>query len=293
MNHKQAAEALPLYASGQLEMPERKLVEAHLEVCSECRMDLALWVAVSRVTKAANRDVAAPGGLAERALALAAGEPSFRGAALRVWTLVRAQAPLVRRELFPASAALMILAVFVAVLAGRVAAFSFLAPLIASASLAVASGRQQDAAAELVLSAPTAAWKVLLARWALVSAYNLMLALAASVAISAVMPTAFLGPVIQGWLGPLTFLSALALVLAMWAGAGTALLVSYTLWMLRWVSPGSVAGPGAESWSLRMSWNQGFWHNTPLLLVLGAVLTVAALWSAERTARPGTRPEVL
>jgi anti-sigma factor RsiW len=276
--HKQAAEALPLYASGQLAAPEREQVEAHLRVCGECRADLALWAALDRELKAASCEVAAPDGLAERALVGA----RLSGVLHRTLTLIRAQAPLVRRELFPASAALMVLGVFVAVLVHKAAVFHFLAPMIAAASLAMIYGREQDPAIELTLSTPVSAWKVLLARLTLVSGYNLMLAFAASAALYTVMPAGIFGSGILGWLGPLTFLSALALVLSMWTGTGTALLISYTAWMLRWVSFGGVVETAYR----------GFWHDTALLIALGPLLSISGLWSAERAARPRTHAEV-
>jgi hypothetical protein len=288
-NHQQTAEALPLYVSGGLTAEERGQVAAHLGVCSECRADLALWTVLGREVQTANRAVAAPEGLAERALTAALGERPSAGFVRRAWALVRAQAPLVRREFLPASAVLMALGGVVAVLANRVAAFHFLAPMIAAASLAMIYSREQDPAMELALSTPTSAWKVLLARLALVSGYNLTMAFAASAVLYAVMPAGLFGSVVLGWLGPLTFLSALALVLSMWAGTGTALLVSYTAWMLRWVSFGSIAGP--EGWDGLTAAYRGFWHNTAALVVLGGLLILAGLWSAERAARPAIRAE--
>jgi hypothetical protein len=107
------------------------------------------------------------------------------------------------------------------------------------------------------------------------------------------MPAGFFGSVILGWLGPLTFLSALALVLSMWAGTGTALVISYTAWMLQWVSFGASAGPGAEGWAGLLAAYRGFWHNTVVLVVLGTLLVMAGLWSAERAARPKTHAEAI
>jgi len=282
-NHAEAAELLPLYAAGQLAPEEREAIAAHVDECKECQRDFRMWAAVEGEIQAANREVAAPPGLAERALERVCGEQARAGVIQRAWTLIRAQAPLVRRELFPASAAVMVLGVFVAVLVHKVAVFHFMAPMIAAASLAMIYGREQDPAIELALSAPISAWKVLLARLTLVSGYNLTLAMAASAALCAFIPAGLLGSVILGWLGPLTFLSALALVLSMWAGTGTALLISYTAWMLQWISLG---GPSGESWAGLLGAYRGFWHNTAALVGLGAALIVAGLWSAERAARP-------
>ncbi len=290
--HEEAVDLLPLLAAGQLARLEREALEAHLKECGRCRTDLALWEAVKREIHGADRDVAAPSGIAERALDRARRRQASPEAARRAWTLVRAQAPLVRRELFPASAALMALGALAAALAHKVAVFDLLAPMIAAASVTMIYGREQDPAAELALSTPTSPWKLLFARLTLVSGYNLLLAFAASAALWTVMPAGLLGSLVLGWLGPLTFLSALALVLSMWAGTTVALLISYVAWMLQWVLSGA-AGEGPESWTSFVASYQGFWRNTVVQVGLAAALVVVGLWSAERAARPGRRAEAI
>jgi anti-sigma factor RsiW len=217
-SHRQTVEALPLYASAGLTLAEREPVVAHLEMCSECRADLALWTALRREIQNTNRAVVAPAGLAERTLDAALGERPSAGLIRRAWTLVPAQAPLV-------------------------------------------------------------------------SGSNLMMAFAASAALYAVMPAGLFGSVILGWLGPLTFLSTLALLPSMWAGTETALLVANTAWMLPWVSFETIAGSSAERWGRLTAGYRDFWNNTAALVALGALLSIAGLWSAERAARPAYRAE--
>ncbi len=291
-SHEETADLLPLFAAGQLARPARDAVAAHLEECGACRADLALWRAVGSEVHDANRDLAAPSGAAERALERVRSTQERTGVLRRAWTLVRAQAPRVRRELFPASAALMALGAFTAALAHRVAVFYLLAPMTAAASLAMIYGPEHDPAAELALSTPTSPWKLLFARLTLVSGYNLALAFAASAVLWSVMPAGLFGSMILAWLGPLTFLSALALVLSMWAGTQVALLVSYTAWLLQWVLSGA-AGEGPQRWTWFVAAYQGFWGNTGALLGLAAALVLVGLWSAERAARPARRQEAI
>jgi hypothetical protein len=133
----------------------------------------------------------------------------------------------------------------------------------------------------VTLATPTSAWKILLARLTLVSGYNLVLALGASLALLLIVPANRFGELILGWIGPLTFLSALALLLALWIGTGNALAITYGLWIAQYLpfrSLGLVSGP-VSPWIERY---QAFWREPALLIALGLALIAAALWSAGR-----------
>ena len=106
--HAQLSDLLPLYISGGLDREQRLAVEKHLAGCAECQADLALWQTVAGAVVLEDQGVAAPRGLAERALERtgAAHRPEQRTAWLRrIWQLLRSQMPLVQREIWPASAA--------------------------------------------------------------------------------------------------------------------------------------------------------------------------------------------
>jgi hypothetical protein len=261
-------ENLELY--NQLSDEERRQIDKHVETCAECREDLAFWSTLSHQIFEFNEDLDAPDAVLDRVLAA---PPSSR--LRQVWTLLRSQIRLVRRELFPASAALMILGVGLALVAHRATVFYVLAPMIAAGSVAAIYGRSHDPALELTLSTPTSAWKILLARLTLISGYNLVLALAASSVLLAAMPAGLYSAIVLGWLGPLTFLSAFALVLSMWTGAGPALVISYTAWIIQWLPL------TANATAYR-----AFWNNSALLIGLAMCLVAAAMFSAERVARP-------
>jgi len=116
-----------------------------------------------------------------------------------------------------------------------------------------------------------------------VSGYNLLIALAASAALLAMIPPETFGGIILAWLGPLTFLSALALLLALWFGTANPVLVTYGLWLLQYLPFKIVLAP---AWQDALLGYQQFWQSTALLLVLALALAAAALWSAARRTQP-------
>ncbi|MGQ9684358.1 MAG: hypothetical protein ACUVX9_17670, partial [Anaerolineae bacterium] len=201
----------------------------------------------------------------------------------RAWSLLLAQVPLVRHGVWPASALVMGLGVVVSLLMGaeqgRAWVVQALAPLVAAAGVAVLYGPGEDPCLELALATPTSPRQVLLARLALVYGYNLLLALAASAALLSVVPLGLMGGVILGWLAPMTFLSALALLFSLVLGAGNAITIAYGLWLARgvvgnllhWEQIGPTFAPAAAGYVAA-------WQNPALLLGLSAGLLLVALW---------------
>ncbi len=281
---------LPIHAAGRLDAAERAEVDAHLAGCAACRADLELWVAVAGEIRSGSRRAAPAPGLPERALARARGQATpVRGglsvAFRRAWELLCAQFLLVKREMWPASAAVMLIGAAVALLSGHAEAVYFIAPPAAAASLAALFGPEHDPAYELVMSTPTSPWRVMLARLSIVSAYNLLLALAASVALLAILPAGMLGSIILGWLGPLAFLSAMALLLSIRFGTGNAVALAYGLWIANYLPFQSFSRPGGSPiWEEILLAYRSFWGNSLLLVSLSVLLTLAALWSSGRPA---------
>ena len=279
MSHDRLNDLLPLYAAGQLDAARREEVDAHVAACAGCRADLELWTVAAHEIRTSNLKIAAPARLAERALAGAPEDRSLMAGVRRIVTLVLAQRALVRRQLFPASALLMLLGVSIAIAFQRPGVFYFFAPMIAAGGLALIYGRESDPAAELTLATPTPAWKILLARMVLVSSYDVVLALAASAALYTMLPAGMLTAIVASWLAPLAFLSAFALMLSLWTGTGTALLIAYTAWIVQWMPYFSDGGI--------FDAYRGFWSSPMALFATGVLLVAASLWSAERVARPG------
>jgi hypothetical protein len=280
MNHE---EQLILYAANRLDETERLRFEKHLADCAECQADLKLWRAVAEEIIASDSAEPVPAQLAERALERIHQPTAPRLAFRRVFQLLHSQTFLVQREMWPATAAVMALGVMVALVSKHAEFIYFIAPLIAAASLSILFGPEHDPAHELALSTPTSSWKLLLARLSIVSAYNLLLAIAAILIMMIAFPPDLLGTLALGMLAPMAFLSALALLLSMWIGTGNAIVISYALWLLQ-----SIPYPSAGSWVVSPAWSafllayREFWRSPMLLLALSVPLVLIALWSANR-----------
>lgn len=284
--HQRYADRLPLYAAGQLVEKERVELDRHLETCAACRADLDLWRAVGIEVAAASSEVRAPAGVAGRALERVHAPSSFRRAIQRTASLLFSQAYLVRREMWPSTAILMFIGVAATLLIDKVVLVRYFSPLVAAASLAAIFGPDHDPACELTLATPTSPWKVLLARLALVHGYNLGLTLIASLFLLMVVPPGMLGTLILGWLGPMTFLPALALLLSLWTGSGNSVAIVYGLWLLQFVSPTWIPGTLANRLAPVVEAYRQFWASPLMLVTAGLVLLAAAIWSSGRA---GTR----
>ena len=151
------------------------------------------------------------------------------------WLLIRGELRVVRWEIWLAAALLMTLGVFVTLLSGRPdepgMMFVLFAPLIAAATVAFIYGPEVDPAQELVQATPVPTTLLLLTRLLLVFSFDLTLALLGSVALTLLQPDIQLWPLIQSWLAPMTFLSALAFCLTVFTyKAEAGVLFSLALW---------------------------------------------------------------
>lgn len=304
--HTRISDLLPEYVSGALEPEGRQAVEKHLAECSECRADLALWGYAAGVVQESSQAVSAPRRLADQALArtraggmtagrkpansLRRGAPILRRGALKLQhggQILRAQIPLVQREIWPASAAVMALGYIAALIAEHSGFVYALAPLIAAACVSLIYGPENDPAFELALSTPTSPRQILLARLALVFGYNLGLVLVATLGLLPVLPMPVLGELALAWLAPMTFLSAAALLLSLWIGAPNAISVTYVAWLVQLLS-GPLRSPQmgvrlSPAVTEILSAYQGLWQSPPALLALSALLFAAAIWLAGRS----------
>jgi hypothetical protein len=149
--------------------------------------------------------------------------------------LLRAELRLVSPAVWLAS--LVVMACAVAVAAGGdgagSTALSLVAPLVAVAGVAGVYGPQRDPAFEALAVTLTSPRLVLLARVTLVFGYDLALAVAASAIVRLVAPEVGLVDLVTAWLGPMTLLLALSLVLAMWTGPTVSVAVAAAVWVLR------------------------------------------------------------
>ena len=278
MNHD---EQVILYAANQLNEDERADFEKHLAGCADCQADLAMWRSVSVEITASDSAVTAPVHLVDSALEAIHAPSRLLRAFHSTVQLLRMQLLLIHSELWLGSAALTLIFFAMAVLVARVEVLYFFAPIMAAGTVTLIHGSENDPASELALSTPTSPWKILLARLTLVSAYNVFLASCATIGLIVVLSPQILGELILGWLAPMTFLSALALLLSMWIGTGNALFISYTLWSAQYLVLTSVG----EWFQFATPWLEAyrqFWQNPALLFSFGLALILFALWSAGR-----------
>ena len=274
-------ETIALYAAGRLTADKAAAVEAHLAGCPECQAELAFWRGLGDTIDTSSAAAVPPSDLAERVLVQIHTPSGLQRAVQRTAALLHAQIFLVRREMWAASAAFMALVVVMAALSSQAGFLTALAPMAAAATLAATYGPQNDPASELTLSAPTSQWKILLARLSIVSAYNLILSLVASLVLVLIFPSELLGSIILAWLAPLAFLSALALLLSLWIGTSNAITISYAAWLLHYLQPSQFFGawiPSLQIWENFLAAYRQFWESPVLLFGLTlAVLSLSLL----------------
>lgn len=294
--HTRVSALLAQYVSGALDDDQRRMVEQHLFACLECKADLALWETVAEELAADNQLLAAPRRLDERALSEVRTrkqhKPGLPVQFSSLLLLLRTQAPMVQREIWLASAAVIALGYVAAWVAAHSGFVYNLAPLIAAACVSMIYGPDNDPNYELSLSTPTSPRQVLLARLVLVFGYNLGLVIVAMLGLLPLFDKPILADLVTVWLAPMTFLTAAALVLSLWIGATNAISVTYVAWLGK-VFDGFVIIPFGDLSSLAMKFldaYRAFWQTPTLLLGLSAGLFALAIWMAGRHGRGLAEP---
>jgi hypothetical protein len=283
--HEEINSSLPEYASGGLDTESRQSIEAHLADCARCRADLALWQVVAENITQLDQTVSFPKNLADEALRRKILPGSRPNSLLHSWELLKSQVPLVRHEIWPASAIIMIIGYIAAVLVGKEVIIQALAPLVAAASIAMLYGPENDPGMELMYSIPTSPRQILLARLVIVFSYNFGLALAASICLIPVLPGLFLSALILSWLAPMTFLSALAFLLSIHLGAENAIIAAYSAWILQYVSRGAEWASLFQNDTLLTDLSSSYahlWQQPTTLFIAAGILLVGAFWSARK-----------
>lgn len=278
---------LPAYINGTLPKADEWTVAEHLRSCSGCRADLASWRGVGEAARAFSARMPEPDGtVLGRAWEEIDGaeSPARRGELASrlslLWQVLAGQVPLVRREIWAASALTMLVGVAVALLAREPSAagvvLSILAPAVAAAGVALVYGPENDPSLEVALSTPTPPRVVLLSRLTLVYGYDLALALAATAILTLAKGGVGLWPLISLWLGPMLFLSAFTLLISLFAGTRTAMAAATALWATKVASTG---GFGRALGEAPVDLLEAFWHsNGPLLALAAALLALALLY---------------
>lgn len=281
--HTEYEEMLPFYAAGGCSPQQKREMEAHLSGCLECQTELAMWKAVSTEIESSDQTISVPIDIPVRAMKRLDRPNPLNSALRQSWQLIKAQTYLIHSELWPVSALVMLLGVLVAVIAKKDIVIYLLSPMMAASTLAMLYGPDHDPAYEITRSTATSPWKVLLARMSIMSSYNLLLGLLASLGLLFIVAPEMLGTIILGWVGPLAFLSSLALLLSIWWGTGSAIAVTYGLWMAQYLSFKSIdLWMPATALTNFMAAYKSFWHNPLLLIGLSLLIALLALWSANR-----------
>lgn len=201
--------------------------------------------------------------------------------------LLRSQLRVVRREIWAASALVMVLGTLVTISVvdpstpDAVLPIVFFAPLVAALGIAFLYGPEVDPAFEIEMAAPVSTRLILLARLVLVSGFNLLLGLIASVALVVINPALSFWPLVTAWLAPMAFLSALAFLLTMWStDPSLGVLISLGLWMLQAIR--QTPGLNSYFWYVPNLWSP---EARVWLWIAAALLSLIALWLGAREER--------
>jgi hypothetical protein len=276
------ADMLPAYLNGTLAAGTAARVEAHLSGCAACRTELAEWRAIAGAAPILYQQSPIPDDtLLSRVwseIDRAEAETPHRRPALRLawlWSLLVGQLPLVRRGIWTASALTMALGCIIELLRpyGVGKALAVVAPVVAAMGIAFVYGPENDPSLEIALATPTSPRLVLLGRLTLIYAYDILLAVIASAAITAARGGMGLWPVIVLWLGPMLFLSALSLVLSLLFGSATGISAALVIWAARIMADGHWLPTGDRNLFIR------FWGSNMLLIPLAVALLLAAFVS--------------
>lgn len=296
MSNCRVVDLLPAYINGTLDEAEERAVQSHLNTCIACEMELETWKTVGEASALATENVADPSAaVLHRALSEIdlmeeevphAGFPQMVSRLSLAGQLLRGQFPLVRREIWIASPLTMAVGCLVALMTltpnGAGLTLAIFAPIVAALGVAFIYGPENDPSLEVALSTPTSPRLVLLARLTLVYGYDLALSFAATGVLAIAKSGTSLWPLISLWIGPMLFLSALALVLSLLLGAATAVLVATGLWASRLVAlSDATSAPTSRTTDLI----EVFWLSNTVLLALAAVMLVAAFLYTQRTER--------
>jgi hypothetical protein len=250
-------------------------VRVHLGSCASCGSVAQDWSRLREALSSWSGSLPAPRPLT---VPPPAARPGIIARAWHAMTVVAAQVPVVRRQIWAATALVAgvgYLAVAVTgVVAGTVLALT--APVTAAIGLALIYGPDSDPCAEISLSCPVPPRTVLLARLVVVAGYDLAVGFAATLLLAGTGGEGGLWSLVTMWLGPLLAMSALSVLLSVvfrsWAGVMTAL----CLWTLRVItmSPAHPAVVAAAT-----GW---LWSTTPATAAVAAVAIAAAVFTAGR-----------
>ncbi len=294
---------LEWFVNGTLSAEEQGAVEAHLTECVACRADIAVWTELRQAMRGVNARTPEPRAdlfaQVERQLnLLPSPAPWFwlRSLLQACWLVLtvcgehfRAQARLIRRDLFWMPLFIVPLAVSVVYLPQpwqqMPGTASLLAALLTALGMAFLYGQEVDPAREMTLVTLTSPRLVLGVRCCLVFGYDLLLNCGLVLPFLALHDVVTPAWFLANWLAPLCCLSAIALLLSILVNSGTAVLVCALLWALR--MPNSVqtilfGGSQPLTKAPGLQHYESFWHQGPLLFVVALLAVLLTFIVLER-----------
>jgi hypothetical protein len=270
-DHENLNPLLPIYLSGTLDEQQTTAVKAHLAVCPICAEDLIFWQGVEEAVQAETMPETAPLYVLANTMASIARKDEKLNPLARLWQIVRAQTPVVHKEIWTSSLLVLLLGFVMTLLSERAGFFFAIAPLISVAGLAFIYNQSVDPVFELVLSTPVSQLQILFARAGLVFGYNLFLVGLLSLGLSLYFSTEVIMPLLQFWLAPMTFLSTLGLCLSLFTRPGNAIFITYALWLSQYLPLTDEFQQIFGGLTQSVLW---FWHTPKVLYGLSLVLII-------------------
>lgn len=285
-------DALNWYINQTLSRDERVSVEAHLTTCVYCRQDVELLLATRTAFERSAALTPLPRADLFASIEAQLNRPQQPSRLMLVgehvsflYQLVRAQIPLIRHDIWPSSTVVLVVGWIISFLLSAQqktpsgAVLAVFAPLIAALGLSVIYGSDSDSGLELAMTSPTSPQQILLARFVLVFGYNLITLLLLSVAFKLVFPAVELSALLEQWLGPMFFLSTMALLLSLAIGTQAAVIGSLVVWSIRVVAFSNL-DLRLNTGLLQATIN--FWSSTPILIGLAVLFLAAGLVIVKR-----------
>lgn len=221
------------YINETLSKAQRLEIERHLETCESCQNDLGFWTTISDELQHEYEEISAPDDLFIQTLVKIRNDRGSGAILKRAFLLLKTQLRIIRQEIWLTSFLVTVLEVIAGMISGHGEIIQLLSPFVSAACLAQIYTPELDPAMEVEFASPTSPRQILLSRIVLSYGYNLLLAFTAHVCLYGFVQNAFIWEIILGWLGPMTFLSALALVLSMSFGMNMAIIISSSIWLFR------------------------------------------------------------
>ncbi|CAG0977041.1 hypothetical protein ANRL2_02114 [Anaerolineae bacterium] len=155
-----------------------------------------------------------------------------------LWLILQGQLRIIRKELWAASALVILIGTFVTLVSYQPDTDAFaplvmLAPIMAAVGVGLLYDAEYEIQLEIEDATPTGILRILLARLMLIFSFNLIMTLGGSVILAIARAEISLGPLILAWLLPMTFLSSVAFLMSVvLRSTAFSIAVSLLMWSL-------------------------------------------------------------